>query len=324
VLRLRVEVVGFDRQAVLFRAASHANVVEVALAAAGIPFRKYGGIRFTEAAHVKDVLALLRLVANPRDVLSWVRVLCWCEGIGEKRAEALAEQIAAAPEPALDPEPWRKKKAFTDLLALRRVLLDADQARGDLVALVGGVVEAYAAWMDRLYDDAHRRRKDLDSLVVIAERHDDLDALLSDLALEPPEPGGEAGPADDEGQLTLSTVHSAKGLEWDTVHLIQLGNGAFPSGWSLDDPASLEEERRLLYVAVTRARRRLRLYQPRWLDGRAAVMAGPGCVLLEAIPDLSRRLTRARGGRFGAAAGPAEGDGQGSERAARLLAWFDG
>ncbi|HMV69215.1 MAG TPA: ATP-dependent helicase, partial [Myxococcota bacterium] len=258
----REEGVDLGRQAVLFRSTAHAHLLEVALTQANIPFRKYGGLRFSEAAHIKDALSLLRIVANPRDQLSWFRVLGWCEGLGPKTAEALSASIAAADPPALRPDEHRKRRYHADLVDLARLLDDAARLLPDPLPVVETCVAWYRDRMPRLYEDYRRRLKDLDSLPLLADRATTLEAMLSDLALDPVEEAERGDEVRDDEILTLSTVHSAKGLEWDTVYVLQLVDGAFPSGPALADADELEEEKRLLYVAVTRARRRLVLVQP--------------------------------------------------------------
>ncbi|HEV8279239.1 MAG TPA: ATP-dependent helicase [Streptosporangiaceae bacterium] len=254
-------------QAVLVRAAHHSDVLEVELAARGIPFVKYGGLRFTEAAHVKDFLAAARVVANPADDVAWFRVLRLHEGIGAVHARRLIEILRPA-----DPAPFDRWKDAVDAAPRR--------ARENLAATIGSLADAIvvertgeratailAALRDPLrarYADADVRIADLERLADAAASRPSLHDALVELALDPPVSASDlAGrPRQDEDFLVISTVHSAKGLEWPVVHLPHLVDGAVPSDMALASPAGLAEERRLFYVAVTRARDQLFLYAP--------------------------------------------------------------
>lgn len=295
VLELREDGVALRRQAVLFRSGYHANLLELELNRANVPFRKFGGLQFLEAAHIKDVFALLRLVANPRDGLAWFRVLQWFEGLGAVTAERIMESVVNAADPVLDPTPYKGRKYGGALAYLAGIFEDAQALRTDLHALIDHLVEFYKPLMEREYEDHRRRVRDLDTLVVLADKYDTLEAFLADVVLDPPS-SADVNPSDPEDEwLTLSTIHSAKGLEWDTVFVLQLGDGQFPSGQSLDDENGLEEERRLFYVAVTRAERVLELFRPRLLRGRQQMGwtggggVGTGCVLLDEVPNLYDR-----------------------------------
>ena len=265
-------------QAVLMRAAGHSDLLEVELSVRGIPFVKYGGLRFTEAAHVKDFLAAARIVANPADDIAWFRVLRLHEGIGPVHARRAIDALRLAepgaqevpgrpPGPALDrwPDaaatvPPRARdavaatlKALAGAAALERT---GDRATAILAALD-------APLRDR-YPDAGVRLNDLERLADAAATRPSLHDALVELALDPPVSAADlAGPPRlDEDFLVLSTIHSAKGLEWPVVHLLHLVDGAVPSDMALGSPEGLAEERRLFYVAVTRARDQLYLYAP--------------------------------------------------------------
>jgi len=282
VLERREQGVPLTQMAVLFRSGFHANVLELALARANIPFRKFGGIQFVEAAHVKDVFALLRVIANPRDGLAWFRVLQWFDGVGVKTAEKVLADIEKTG--AFDPEPYRKRKYGGAFAYLAGVLEDAAPLTDDVESLIDHLLEYYKPILENMYEDHRKRIRDLDTLAVLATRYDDLEGFLADVALDPPSSAEVQRSQPDEEYLTLSTIHSAKGLEWHSVWVIQLGDGHFPSGQSLDDDDSMEEERRLFYVAITRAKQQLELVQPRMRQSRWGA-AAPGCSLLEQIPD---------------------------------------
>ena len=254
-------------QAVLVRAAHHSDVLEIELAAARIPFVKYGGLRFTEAAHVKDFLAAARLTANPSDDLAWFRLLRLHDGIGPAHARriiaALAPQEAAPFDrwpAALAAAPSRSRQALATtvggLAEAAAVTATAERAATILAAL-------HAPLLAR-YPDAPLRIADLQRLADAAASRPSLDEALVELALDPPAAtSGLAGPPRlDDDYLVISTVHSAKGLEWPVVHLPHLVDGAVPADMALSTPEGLAEEQRLFYVAVTRARDQLFLYAP--------------------------------------------------------------
>ncbi len=273
VLALREEGVPLQEMAVLCRAAWHTNTLELELNNRNIPFRKFGGIRFVEAAHVKDVSALLKLGTNPLDSAAWFRILQFFEGIGPKTARRLGDAVVegggdlealAAPKVA-------KRRYGRDLENLKQLLEDIARPRLTLHERLDRVLEEYRGWMPKKYDDAPRRARDLEALEVIAERYDELEHFLSDLAIDPPDfrrPEAALGGDDEDEWMTLSTVHSAKGLEWHTVFVVQLNMGRFPGYPSLQDADEYEEERRLFYVAVTRAKSNLFLIKPEEQRGR--------------------------------------------------------
>jgi len=254
-------------QAVLVRAAHHSDVLEIELSARGIPFVKYGGLKFTEAAHVKDFLAAARVVANPSDDLAWFRLLRLHEGIGPAHARRVIDGLRLAdPAPlerwqaALALAPARSRPALavtvTALMAAAALERTADRAGAILAALLDPVRARYP--------DAAVRIGDLERLADAAAARPSLHEALVELALDPPASSSDlAGPPRlDDDYLVISTMHSAKGLEWPVVHLPHLVDGAVPSDMALSTPAGLAEERRLFYVAVTRARDELYLYAP--------------------------------------------------------------
>jgi DNA helicase-2/ATP-dependent DNA helicase PcrA len=256
-----------QEQAVLVRASHHSDVLEVELTARGIPFVKYGGLRFTEAAHVKDFLAAARVVANPADDIAWFRVLRLHEGIGPAHARRMLEvlqpgeplvfeRVTAASEVA----PARSRAGVTATLSA----LAAAAALESVADRAGAILAAMAVPLRARYPDAAVRLADLERLADAAAARPSLHEALVELALDPPASASDlAGrPRLDEDFLIISTVHSAKGLEWPVVHLPHLADGAVPSDMALTSPEGLAEERRLFYVAVTRARDELYLYAP--------------------------------------------------------------
>ncbi|MFN2608287.1 MAG: ATP-dependent helicase [Acidimicrobiales bacterium] len=307
VLAHRDDGVALHDQAVLFRAASHADLLELALARRNIPYVKYGGLRFLEAAHVKDLMALLRVLDNPTDELAWFRILRLLEGVGAATARRVMADLglsppAAAPSAATPPPaaPMAATPPPADPMAtpLGRLLAAAPRvpssARAELdglrealgecadAALPGGGTLAPGAqvarlrrWLgpvvERCYDAAPARLTDLDHLEAVAAAAPSRQRVVADLTLDPPSSTSDlAGPPLlDEDWLVLSTVHSAKGGEWDVVHVIHASDGMFPSDMATGDADGVEEERRLLYVAVTRARHSLEVYAPlRYHHGR--------------------------------------------------------
>ncbi|HEY3629678.1 MAG TPA: ATP-dependent helicase [Jatrophihabitantaceae bacterium] len=254
-------------QAVLMRAGHHSDLLEIELTARRVPFAKFGGIKFLEAAHVKDFLAGLRLLDNAADEIAWYRLLRLHDGIGPARARDLlgvlqptearaddrhGDAVAAAPANA------RLKLGATlgGITAARTAATPADRA--------AAVVTMLRPLLTRRYPDHPTRLDDLDRLVAAAKTAPSLAEYVATLTLDPPKSTSElAGPPHlDDDYLTLSTVHSAKGLEWDSVHVIGLVDGAFPSDLALASHTGLAEEQRLFYVALTRARDDLSLYTP--------------------------------------------------------------
>jgi DNA helicase-2/ATP-dependent DNA helicase PcrA len=254
-------------QAILVRSANHSDLLEVELASRGIPYVKYGGLRFTEAAHVKDFLAAARIVVNPADDLAWFRVLRLHEGVGPVLARRVVSALVLA-----DPDPFGRWPLAEQFLPRRLATVLA--ATVDGLAQAAGrestaeravlILAALHEPMAARYPDAAVRRADLERLADAAAGSPSLHDALVQLALDPPVSASDlAGrPRLDDDYLVISTVHSAKGLEWPVVHLPQLVDGAVPSDMALTTPAGLAEEQRLFYVAVTRARDRLYLYAP--------------------------------------------------------------
>ncbi len=298
---------------VLIRSGFHSNLLELELGKRKIPFEKFGGIRFVDAGHVKDSIAMFRTLANPRDELAWTRVLRTIEGVGETTAAKIA--ASAVEVGRLDATPYLKRK-FGPALGLLADVLDAARDADD-ASRAKLLVDWYRPSLERLYDDGKRRERDLDTVELLAARAASLDDFLQGLALDPVEPA-EDEDAEDEDKLVISTIHSAKGLEWRAVFILALRDGGFPSAYALEDPEQIEEEKRLLYVAVTRAREKLTLVRPAWIRSRAPTFdLGDGNTLLDQIDDFDDLVEAAR--RHSGGGGGNEGRG----RMDRFRKWFD-
>jgi DNA helicase II / ATP-dependent DNA helicase PcrA len=268
ILALHEEGVPLAEIAVLFRAGYMSADLEIELANRKIPFEKWGGIKFLEAAHVKDVLAFLRVLDNPRDEVSWYRLLTLMPGIGDVTARQLMASMA---DRSWDPEafahtlpPPRAREAHRALTTLIRQLSACAPGSEDLAADITAIRSIYDAILMERYDRPEPRMADLDQLAAIATGYPGRAAFLSALALEPPQSTQDlASGSDSETDcLVLSTAHSAKGKEWDSVFVIWAVDGWFPSSRSLGDEEQLEEERRLMYVAMTRAKNNLAVVYP--------------------------------------------------------------
>lgn len=264
ILELREEGVPLDEMAVLFRSSFHAFDLEIELTKRDVPFVKRGGFKFLETAHVKDLLAHLRIVHNPLDTVSWNRSLLLVDGVGQKRSRDLLTQLVGseAPYEVLRQGGGRSALGLRNLAAALESVGNVED--GSPADQVNRLLEYYYPILKEQYDDYPKRIRDLEHLMVMAERYGALEEFLADVTLEPPNEsvtGIEAQDRDDE-RLVLSTIHSAKGLEWRCVFVIWLVDGRFPSSYSFLTEEELEEERRLLYVAVTRAKQFLYLTFP--------------------------------------------------------------
>ncbi|HET6320392.1 MAG TPA: ATP-dependent helicase [Chloroflexota bacterium] len=287
------------RQAVLFRSGHHSDMLELELTRRNIPFVKYGGLKFLEAAHVKDVLSVLRILENPRDEVSWFRILQLLDGIGPASARSIIDTLgvrglnaeagasglrngahvpleagptgerlvdaAASPLRQLIESPPRVPEAAREPLArLRKTVADCLASQLPPASEIGRIRQFLEPIFERRYASAAARIQDIEQLEGAAATHTGRGRFLAELALDPPTSTSDlAGPPLlDEDYLILSTVHSAKGGEWDVVHVIHAADGMIPSDMSTGDAESIEEERRLFYVALTRARDMLYVYFP--------------------------------------------------------------
>ena len=251
-------------QAVLFRSASHSARLEIELTRRNIPFVKFGGLKFLEARHVKDVLAILRWAQNLRDRVSGFRALQLLPGIGPKTAARILDNVQAAPPGcallAEQPVPENAQPTWLEFAAL----IDGLAETGTWPVPLEKVTRWYEGEMDRLFDDAVVRQGDIQQLARIAATYPNRERFLTELTLDPPDAtSDEAGvPLRDEDYLTLSTIHSAKGREWGAVSLLNVVDGCLPSDLATGSEEEIEEERRLLYVGMTRAKDQLDLMVP--------------------------------------------------------------
>lgn len=264
ILELQDEGVPLDDIAVLFRSSFHAFDLEIELSRREIPFEKRGGLRFIEAAHVKDLLAHLRIIHNPRDTIGWTRSLQLVEGVGQKRTKDLIDQIeiSEAPYDVLRQGSGRSALGLRNLAEVLESVGPGEH--GSPPDQLKRLLDYYFPILKDQYDDYPKRIRDLDHLLVMVERYDSLGEFLADITLEPPDESvtGVETPDRDDERLVLSTIHSTKGLEWRCVFVIWLVDGRFPSSYAFTTEEDLEEERRLLYVAVTRAKQSLYLTYP--------------------------------------------------------------
>lgn len=266
ILDLREEGIALQDIAVLFRSGYISYDLEIELNKAGIPYRKFGGIKFIETAHIKDMISFLRILNNPIDKISWFRVLQLLSGIGPKKARSLTDEIEIAVN--------QNRFSFDSFLSnqnvpestfeLFKILKEANGKSLTPSDRLSIILPFYEKILREKYDDFPKRLKDLEIFLAISERYRSLSSFLDDLALEPPTQSvyDIESPGSDDEFLTLSTIHSAKGLEWHSVFIIGVVEGFFPNTRSSETYEDIEEERRLLYVACTRAKRNLFISYP--------------------------------------------------------------
>ncbi len=273
ILELREQGIPLKEMAVLFRSSFLSFDLEIELTKANIPFLKFGGFKFVETAHVKDIIAHLRVLENPRDVVSWNRILMLLDGIGPRTAEKIIDDIlrrrvgTATGEAGSLPTTkfWMQFNDYADnvqkLFARLGEVSSPNVTPGEKTYQILGYYEPI---LRARYDDHVKRKKDLEMFQNIAERYKDINALLSDLALQPPNESivDVESPGPEDEFLTLSTIHSAKGLEWNSVFIIYALEGRFPSMRAVASDDEIEEERRLMYVACTRAKENLIITYP--------------------------------------------------------------
>jgi DNA helicase-2/ATP-dependent DNA helicase PcrA len=257
--------VDLKRQAVLFRASHHSILFEAELVRRDIPFQKFGGLKFMETAHVKDLLAFLRLAENPRDVVAGGRVLPLMPGIGPGKARHLMAILLESGGNFQVWADWKPPAAAAEIWPrMVTLVLSLVKPGENLPGQIGRVREFYAPLLETHYDNVQPRLRDLEQLELIGSRYKNRRRMLLELTLDPPASTQDlAGPPTlDDDYLILSTIHSAKGLEWDAVYVIHAADGCIPSDMATKDAEEIEEERRLFYVALTRAKNWLYVCYP--------------------------------------------------------------
>jgi DNA helicase-2/ATP-dependent DNA helicase PcrA len=265
VLENREEGTVLKQQAVLFRASHHSGPLEVELTRRNIPFVKFGGLKFLDSTHVKDMLAALRFAQNPRDRVAGFRLMQILPGVGPSTAQRALDQMAADASPltalAAMPAPPRSGADWTSFVS---VLQELQNRKAGWPAEIGLVRQWYEPHLERLHEDAATRQADLVQLEQIAGGYSSRERFLTELTLDPPDAtSDQAGvPLLDEDYLILSTIHSAKGQEWTKVFMLNVIDGCIPSDLGVGTSAEIEEERRLLYVGMTRAKDNLDLVVP--------------------------------------------------------------
>jgi DNA helicase-2/ATP-dependent DNA helicase PcrA len=280
--------VALNEIAVLFRASFHSFDLEIELSREGIEFIKMGGFKFVESAHIKDVLAHMRVIANAYDRISWYRILLLIEKVGPKTAQRIFEATL------------NEKSGYTGLLSakidrikglerLKQLISSLDTRLMSISEMGETVIDYYLPILKNSYDDHPRRAKDLEHLVEIMARYQSLDQFLTDMALEPPNTSFENSlyaSSSNSNRLILSTIHSAKGLEWHSVFVIWTLDGRFPSVHTLHKEKELEEELRLMYVAATRAKENLYFtYPSNVYDRSTGLVLNRPSRYLDNIPD---------------------------------------
>jgi len=268
ILKMRDEGVSMNEIAVLFRATFHSQALEFELTKRDISYDYRGGIRFFERSHIKDALSFLRIAANPADEVSWLRVLRLQNGIGTEtagkifslcRGAASLKDALLMDKGALSPRATAGWNDFTKTLAA--MLAESNKPSEAIRAVVKS---SYGDYLDNEFPNADERREDLEQLAAFAEKYDSLESFLAESALHEGYAAGRAGAGagEDGEKIVLSTIHQAKGLEWDAVFVMHLYDGAFPNARAMEEDGGMEEERRLFYVACTRARKHLFLSYP--------------------------------------------------------------
>jgi DNA helicase-2/ATP-dependent DNA helicase PcrA len=296
VLELREQGIPLDDIAILFRSGYLSFDLEIELNKANIPFVKFGGFKFIETAHIKDLLAYLRVLENPRDAVAWNRILLLIDGVGPRTAENLIEDILArrvttdadTPTSTL-PSFWAEFSAYPDrvreLFATLKNVSPAHLLPGDKVQ---EIVRYYEPIFVKRYDDYVKRKKDLEMFQQITERYRSVSQLLADLALEPAAESitDMTAPSAEDEKLVLSTIHSAKGLEWNSVFVMYALEGRFPALRAAMSPEAMEEERRLMYVACTRAKEHLFITYPiNVYDRESGLLLSKPSRFIEGMPD---------------------------------------
>ncbi len=296
ILALRAEGTALGNMAVLFRSSAHSQALEFELMKRDIPYEYRGGMKFFERAHIKDALAYVRICENSRDEAAWLRALNLHQGIGATTAVNLARRlqvmdVEAAVESTALPLPGKARAGWEEFAEILRRVLRERPLPGLMIKSV--LTAGYRDYLEREYPDWKDRFEDLEQLAMFAEGYRDCASFLADIALyDEAISGGRAEKqnAASEERMVLSTIHQAKGLEWDTVFVIHLAENSFPSRRAMNEAAGLEEERRLFYVAVTRARKSLFLTFPMMSGFDTMMLNQPSMFIEEVPPSLFERM----------------------------------
>ncbi len=296
ILELRAQGTALGNMAVLFRSSAHSQALEFELMKRDVPYEYRGGMKFFERAHIKDALSYLRVAHNPQDEAAWLRVLNLQSGIGAVTATDIITQVKGAPTltTILDANvagalSTRAAIGWNDFEQVERGVIK--HAPVPSLMLKAILESSYRDYLEREYPDWRERIEDVEQLVLFAENYNDTTSFLSDIALyDEVLAGREKSASRDEERIVLSTIHQAKGLEWDTVFIIHLADTAFPNRRAMTEEGGLEEERRLFYVAVTRARKRLFLSYPLTSGFDALVLNQPSLFIEEVSPHLMERM----------------------------------
>ncbi len=263
ILELLDEDVNLSDICVLARNARMSYALEIELSKRAIPYQKFGGPKFMETAHIKDIVSHLRVIINPDDIISLNRILLLLKGVGATTVNNIIPIIKGNLNPNIKLLPSNKTTSLVPLLKTLENLRSQISMRKPS-DIVEDVIEYYRPILKDKYDDYSKREKDLDHFQYLSEQYSNLEDFISDMALEPPDASVEGmykRNSDDEA-LTISTIHSAKGLEWDSVFIIGAVDGRFPSAYSFNSAEEMDEELRLMYVATTRAKNNLYITYP--------------------------------------------------------------
>lgn len=325
ILLLRSEGVALANMAVLFRSSAHSQALEFELMKRDVPYEYRGGQKFFERAHIKDIVAFLRAYQNPKDEIAWLRVLGLQPGIGLATASTLAKQLVhvSSFDLVLSPEmrsvvSSRAEGGWNRFTQIAQQMIEGDLSPASMIRAVAS--SAYQDYLEQEYPNWRERLEDLEQLGIFAENYREVSAFLADIALYDDVLGGrkaKAAPRDEE-RIVLSTIHQAKGLEWDTVFIIHLADTFFPNRRALGEAGGLEEERRLFYVAVTRARRRLFLSYPLTAGFDTLMLQQPSTFLEEISPRLFDRVELHEG------MSPALGQTRWKKDAGKTGSWDEG
>jgi DNA helicase-2/ATP-dependent DNA helicase PcrA len=298
VLEHRESGISLKQQAILFRASHHSLALEVDLNRRKIPYHKYGGLKFIETAHIKDLLSFLKFAENPRDSVAGIRMLMLLPGIGEKRARQLLGRFHESGQGLVDWKAFQVPQATAGIWPEFLGLLDSLEATGaasrSVAEDVGHVRRFYGPLLEIRYDRSAPRQRDLEQIESLSSRFADRATFLAEITLDPPASTQDLSgdPHLDEDYVILSTIHSAKGLEWDAVYVLHAADGNIPSDMATGTPEEVEEERRLFYVGLTRARSWLYVCHPQryYFHGRHRGDAHSFSQLTRFITDDTRKL----------------------------------